>query len=659
MDDDSNDIESYWEGLRPKQDPKPKRDLSRYAKQVRDLTQDEKASLIETVSIEDHHRARSLFGFRELTEDERAALIRAQPPIEDQQDRSFRDPSIRNIPPWHPDYRATSNFIDPSVRLEATQRILREAAQTPDPMSEEEGEESRNPMRMFGGTPLSMNERIPFLIRNFCTNEERRTVLRALEEGFNHSQPIQVGILNQNFANNITSVHPEYQEILNLWYRSTGPYSRASTPDSILSVLQTRIEDEDGERVIPFDELDQEVSRRRSNNFVREWNDSVRMDEIRRGYRPDVSMGTSVEEAAAAYQAGREEALRILREELGREPNVQEINDAYLIHDPMGLLFDQSRQAQDREEGPAAGPDLSLEEDQMVESLIREAPSIEPVRAQLLESLSREPTFRELAENFVRLGGNFQQLDREIHQLRDRIPLEDRRETQSTNYEPEPSLITILQDLRTELDREPSSRELRNAYLAEGGSADIFNREIRRVRFPVDTQAEYDHLATAAGIPPGSITVGRVTPDEIDRIFSDPTTLYTERTLTESPLEVINRNLLERLGREPTVGELSDEYNAGQMIMGPNESIEDFTNRVSQVRGSYSFTPRGDNNQSEGNPLSRLNDALAALGFPPSNISIESSQTEGTRLTINMSPSIEFETDSSPDEVSVTLSHRR
>jgi hypothetical protein len=70
------------------------------------------------------------------------------------------------------------------------------------------------------------------------------------------------------------------------------------------------------------------------------------------------------------------------------------------------------------------------------------------------------------------------------------------------------------------------------------------------------------------------------------------------------------------------------------------------------------FVPRGDNNQSESNPLSRLHEALAALGFPPSSINIESSQTEGTRLTINMPSSIEFETDSDPDEVSVTFAHR-
>lgn len=282
-------------------------------------------------------------------------------------------------------------------------------------------------------------------------------------------------------------------------------------------------------------------------------------------------------------------------------------------------------------------------------ALIRAQPSIED---------QQDRSLREVTQRLPPWHPDYR-ADREVRRLREQLPLEDRRETQSTNYEPEPSLLTLLQDLRTELDREPSNRELRNAYLAEGGSADTFNREIRRIRLPVDTQAEYDRLATAAGLPPGSITVGRVTPDEIDRIFSDPTTLYTERTLTESPLEVIHRNLLERLGREPTVGELSDEYNAGQMIMGPNESIEDFTNRISRVRGSYSFTPRGDNNQSEGNPLSRLNDALAALGFPPSNISIESSQTESTRLTISMSPSIEFETYSSSDEVSVTLSHRR
>ena len=57
MPDDHDDIDSYWEGIRPPREPAP-RDMSRYAKQVR--------------------------GNSELTDaewDERAALIRATIPI--------------------------------------------------------------------------------------------------------------------------------------------------------------------------------------------------------------------------------------------------------------------------------------------------------------------------------------------------------------------------------------------------------------------------------------------------------------------------------------------------------------------------------------------------------------------------------------------------
>lgn len=56
--------------------------------------------------------------------------------------------------------------------------------------------------------------------------------------------------------------------------------------------------------------------------------------------------------------------------------------------------------------------------------------------------------------------------------------------------------------------------------------------------------------------------------------------------------------------------------------------------------------------------FNNLTNALAALGFPPQSINLESDFGEGFSLTITMSPSYEFETSSDSDEVSVTFSHR-
>jgi hypothetical protein len=560
MPDDPNDIESYWEGIRPKRAPQ-KIGWSKHSKRVRDLTEDERKAIIESVPIENRHRASSLLGFGNLSENERALLIRDTRPIEDQRDRSLREVH-QNLPPWHPDYRADSNFIDPSVRLETAQRSFREAAQVSDSMSDEE---EMDQLRMFGGIPLTLNERIHFLIRNFCTNEERRTILRALEEGFSHSQPVQVGVLNQNFANNITSVNPEYQVILNQWYRSTGPYSRTSTPDSILEVLQTRVSDEGEDDIIPIDELDAAVLQRVRNELqtqlgrdptLGEWNPP-----LHRGPTPEVSMGTSM---ASAYQAGREEGLRFLREEPSR-----------ISRDLSQILDQPSQQA-------LLDASQEIEENQLAQDLIRELPSIAPVRQALLIELDREPSIRELATSFVRLGGSFRQLDREVQQLRQRIPT------------------------------------------------------------PENHQAEYDRLATAAGISPRSVTVERGDPGLIDRIFSDPINLRLEETTTTSGH---NYSSLE----EPV-----DEH--GQTVGIPSESIADFTERVRHAWDP--ITRELHENPGEPSPLTMLNNALRALGFPPVSINIQASIEGGSRLTLHMPPSIEFETDSDPDEVSVTFSHR-
>ncbi len=98
MPDDPNDIESYWEGIRPKRAPQ-KTGWNKYSKRVRDLTENERKSLIESLPIENRQRASSLLGLTNLTEDERADLIRAQPPVEDQREGPSRRTS--GSPPWH------------------------------------------------------------------------------------------------------------------------------------------------------------------------------------------------------------------------------------------------------------------------------------------------------------------------------------------------------------------------------------------------------------------------------------------------------------------------------------------------------------------------------------------------------------------------------
>jgi hypothetical protein len=70
------------------------------------------------------------------------------------------------------------------------------------------------------------------------------------------------------------------------------------------------------------------------------------------------------------------------------------------------------------------------------------------------------------------------------------------------------------------------------------------------------------------------------------------------------------------------------------------------------------YTQRVDNNQSEGNPLTQLTNALSALGFPPSNIEINSSRNGPTSLIIRMSPSYALETDAGPDDVSISFTRR-
>jgi hypothetical protein len=566
MPDDPNDIESYWEGIRPKRAPQ-KIGWDRYSKRVKDLTDDERKALIESVPIGNRHRASTLLGFstltedersrllrvtgiRELTEDERADLIRAQPPIEDQRDRSLREVP-QSSPPWHPDYRADSNFIDPSVRLETAQRSLREAPQTPDPMSNED--EDRNPMREFGNTTQTLNQRVANLIRDFCDDDDRLTIRRGIEEGINQVHVISLGDLNRNFATVISRLDPEIQTALNYWYRSVGPYSRVSVPQSVLNALSPT---EDEERVIPFDELDEEVRRRNSP--------------LHRGYIPEVSMGTSM---ASAYQAGREEGLRFLREESSR---ISGGLSQLLNHPGQEVLLYASQE---------------IPENQLVQDLIRELPSIETVRQALLIELDREPSFLELATSFARVGGSFRQLDREIQQLRQRIPT------------------------------------------------------------PENRQAEYDRLATAAGLPSGSVTVERGNHDLMERIFSDP---INPIGVPSMGLPGTQAEWATAAGLEPT-GHPTDVM--GRMLPSSNESPDQFIDRVTAtLEGRASPYAR---QTLANNAISNLTNALIALGFPPVSISVEAPTDGSSSLTLHMPPSVEFETDSGPDEVSVTFSHRR
>lgn len=137
-------------------------------------------------------------------------------------------------------------------------------------------------------------------------------------------------------------------------------------------------------------------------------------------------------------------------------------------------------------------------------------------------------------------------------------------------------------------------------------------------------RAEYARLARGAGLPERSITVDRAIPEEFDQTFSHS---------SGWPGAAI-----ERL-RE-------------QLRQGPFQ-------RPSAPAEPRALRPGEGNNQSDRteNILSQLTEALTALGFPLQSITIERSM-ERQRLTLHMSPSYELETDSGPDEVSVTLTPR-
>ena len=143
----------------------------------------------------------------------------------------------------------------------------------------------------------------------------------------------------------------------------------------------------------------------------------------------------------------------------------------------------------------------------------------------------------------------------------------------------------------------------------------------------------------------------RDNPDLINRIFSDPT----------NPRETPSRGLpgiqgdwarwAREAGLDASIHPTDDE---GRMLPRSDESPHQFIDRVTAIRGRASPNAR---QTLANNAIQNLTNALAALGFPPISITIEAPANSGSSLTLHMSPDIEFETDSDPDEISVTFSH--
>jgi hypothetical protein len=164
---------------------------------------------------------------------------------------------------------------------------------------------------------------------------------------------------------------------------------------------------------------------------------------------------------------------------------------------------------------------------------------------------------------------------------------------------------------------------------------------------------EYARLAQAAGLPEGSITVDRADPDLIDRIDR-----FQLATIPEGMIESVRQNLQRDLGHNPDQDELRRALMESEERRYVAHLLEQHPGPF--VRPSAPAVPsplRYEGSQEE-TILTRLTNDLGALGFHPESISLERSIDGGTSLTFHMSPSYELETDSGPDEVSVTFSHR-
>lgn len=356
-------------------------------------------------------------------------------------------------------------------------------------------------------------------------------------------------------------------------------------------------------------------------------------------------------------QAGVERGLALapirqaLITELGREPTLQETQDAYNTLQQYATVPETQEELEaevhrgdrvperDRrrieyarlafEEGLPGSPD---------QAMIEIPQGLRSVNQRLQEVLGRDPNMREVLAGIQRE----RELDRplsvtEINDLlRELSDLELREHSSSS----ERFLAVICRRLFQELGRSPTSNELREAFLAQGGTAEQMMEGIRQAlrnrsassptepadpsvlgRQPLasyfpswtapgsseffDRQAEYNRLAVAAGLPEGSITVERADPDLV-RIAEQV------------------RNIFQNGHYDPL---------------------------------SHSAPPRAadpDYNTRDGNALSNLTDALGALGFPPESISIERSIEGGTSLTIHMPMSMQTQL-TGPGHSSVTF----
>jgi hypothetical protein len=198
-----------------------------------------------------------------------------------------------------------------------------------------------------------------------------------------------------------------------------------------------------------------------------------------------------------------------------------------------------------------------------------------------------------------------------------------------------------------------------------------------------DRQAEYNQLVAAAGLPEGSITVERGDPDlgrlgELEELANRLETVvanqretlgvFTRPTEPAEPVTLPSSRT--PIGGDPSVAledpvSLSIEVDEqGRMLRRPNESIVDFIRRVYQFRGTNleevlneveaSLSPSGQMRR-----LENLQQALVALGFPSGSISLGASGDQSIILAFHRSPSVELETTSRRDNVTLTFTHRR
>ena len=143
--------------------------------------------------------------------------------------------------------------------------------------------------------------------------------------------------------------------------------------------------------------------------------------------------------------------------------------------------------------------------------------------------------------------------------------------------------------------------------------------------------------------------------DELEETPSDELPGTQAEWARHGRIETIRQNLRRELGRDPNIWEfgqaLGEAERAGEIGL-LNEMMTAPWNNVEARELTHERPP-----EPEHNSLSRLSDALLALGFPPSGLNIESSLDGTTRLTISMYQRISIEF--GPNVNSVTFTPRR